>query len=138
MKKSKYSTKQRELLIKYLSEHIDEQVSTYQIANELQNSEISLSAIYRNLSDLEKDGLVKMCIKKNSREVYYQYIATDECKNSIHLTCRMCGKSFHMDANDAEILLLSVKLNNGFTINKSLSTLYGICENCSEQSNSID
>lgn len=133
MKKSKYSTRQRELLIKYLSEHTDEQISTYQIANELQNSEISLSAIYRNLSDLEKEGLVKRCIKANSREVYYQYIATDECKNSIHLTCRMCGKSFHMDSNDAEILLLSVKLNNVFTINKSLSTLYGICKDCGEQ-----
>ena len=133
MKKSKYSTKQRELLIKYLSEHIDEQVSTYQIANELQNSKISLSAIYRNLSEREKEGLVKRCIKANSREVYYQYIASDECQNSIHLTCRMCGKSFHMDSNDAEILLLSVKLNNGFTINKSLSTLYGICKDCGEQ-----
>lgn len=133
MKKSKYSTKQRELLIKYLSKHIDEQISVCQIANELQNDEISLSAIYRKLSELEKEGLVKRCIKGNSREVYYQYIATDECKNSIHLTCRMCGKSFHMDLNDTEILLLSVKLNNGFTIDKSLSTLYGICKDCDEQ-----
>ncbi len=133
MKKSKYSTKQRELLIKYLSEHTDEQVFTYQIANKLQNDKISLSAIYRNLSELEKEGLVKRCIKANSREVYYQYIASENCKNSIHLTCRMCDKSFHMDSNDAEILLLSVKLNNGFTIDKSLSTLYGICKDCSEQ-----
>lgn len=133
MQKSKYSTKQRELLIKYLSLHTDEQISACQIANDLQNQEISLSAIYRNLSDFEKEGMVKRCIKENSKEVYYQYIASDECKNNIHLTCRICGRSYHMDSNDAEILLLSVKLNNGFTIDKSASSLIGICQNCSEK-----
>ena len=132
MQKSKYSTKQRETLIKYLSLHTDEQLSTYQIANDLQNKEISLIAIYRNLSDFEKEGIVKRYIKPDSKEIYYQYIAPDECKNSIHLTCRICGKSSHMDSNDAEILLLSVKLNKGFTIDKSASVIYGICQQCSE------
>lgn len=133
MQKSKYSTKQRELLIKYLSLHTDEQISVCQIANDLQNQKISLSAVYRNLSDFEKEGMVKRCIKENSKEVNYQYIASDECKNIIHLTCRICGKSYHMDSNDAEILLLSVKLNNGFTIDKLASSLIGICQNCSEK-----
>lgn len=130
MQKHKYVTKQRELLTNFLQKHTDEQISIREIENGLQNNEISTSAIYRNLSDLEKEGLVKRCVKDNKREIYYQYIASKECKESIHLTCRKCGKSFHMDQNDAEILLLSVKLNNGFAIDVSNTVLYGICKNC--------
>ena len=51
---SKYSTKQRELLLLYLSEHVDEKISVKQIVEALKKEKISLSAIYRNLAEIEK------------------------------------------------------------------------------------
>ena len=47
---AKYLTKQRGRLIEYLSSHTDEQITARQIADALTADEISVSAVYRNLS----------------------------------------------------------------------------------------
>ena len=64
----KYMTKQRKALIEYLSNHTDEQLSARQIASDLADQEISLSAVYRNLSEMKDEGLLKICPKSGSRE----------------------------------------------------------------------
>ena len=56
---SRYSTKQRKSLLAYLSAHPDELLSTRQIADALQHEKISLSAVYRNLSELEAEEKVR-------------------------------------------------------------------------------
>ena len=53
---SKYMTKQRKALLNYLSAHADEKLSAKQIEENLSGEGISISAVYRNLSDLEKEG----------------------------------------------------------------------------------
>lgn len=53
---AKYLTRQRRQLLDYLSWHTDEQMTARQIADALTQENISLSAVYRNLSDLEADG----------------------------------------------------------------------------------
>ena len=63
---SKYSTKQRELLLLYLSEHVDEKISVKQIVEALKKEKISLSAIYRNLAEIEKNGHLKRFAEKKS------------------------------------------------------------------------
>ena len=126
----KYITRQRKLLLAYLSEHIDEQVSSRQIAAAFENEKISISAVYRNLSELEKEGKIKRCVRENSREVFYQYIAAKECKDSLHLSCRVCGKCFHLDKADADKLINSVEKSKGFQIDKTDTVLYGVCKDC--------
>ena len=116
----------------YLSEHIDEKISVKKIEEELKEDKISISAIYRNLSYLEKEGKVKRYIGENTRDVYFQYIDPNKCSGSIHLACRVCGKYYHMADTDANILIQNVKKNSGFQIEKIDSVLYGICENCSK------
>ena len=90
---ARYLTRQRKQLLKYLSEHTDEQMTARQIADALTAESISISAVYRNLSALEEEGILKRSIRENTREVYYQYIAAEGCKDSLHLSCRVCGKS---------------------------------------------
>ena len=63
-----------------------------QIADALAADNISISAVYRNLSALEEEGLLKRSVREGTREVFYQYIAAEECKDSLHLSCRVCGK----------------------------------------------
>ena len=50
---AKYLTRQRKRLLEYLSEHTDEQMTARQIADALTADNISISAVYRNLSALE-------------------------------------------------------------------------------------
>ena len=127
---AKYITKQREILLSFLSAHTDEQMTARQIADALPQDSISLSAVYRNLSDLEKEGLLKRSVHEGSREVYFQYIASEKCKESMHLSCRVCGKSIHMSDSDAEQLLFNTLKNTGFQIVKSETVLYGVCADC--------
>lgn len=56
--------RQRKRLLEYLSEHTDEQMSARQIADALATDEISVSAVYRNLSALEEEGLLKRSVGK--------------------------------------------------------------------------
>ena len=86
---ARYLTRQRKQLLEYLSEHTDEQMTARQIADALTAESISISAVYRNLSALEEEGILKRSIRENTREVYYQYIAAEECKDSLHLSCRV-------------------------------------------------
>ena len=46
----KYKTRQRKLLLEHLAAHADEELSARQIENALREYDISLSAVYRNLS----------------------------------------------------------------------------------------
>lgn len=124
---AKYLTRQRKRLLEYLSEHTDEQMSARQIADALAADEISVSAVYRNLSALEEEGLLKRSVREGTRENFSQYIAAEECKDSLHLSCRICGKSIHLGEYEAAQLLQGTLESTGFQINKSETILYGVC-----------
>lgn len=128
-----YNTEQRNLLLSFLRKNPDTMFSAKQIESELQNKNISRSAVYRNLAELENDGKIKRCSKSGSREVYYQFFDTQLCKNHIHLSCKKCGKIFHMENSVADSLVNNVEQFNGFEINKEETTLYGICRECNNK-----
>ena len=125
-----YMTQPRKRLINYLHEHADETLTAGQISREL--PEISVSAVYRNLSALEQDGTVRRVAKAGSREVFYQYMKAEACRDHLHLSCKKCGKTFHMDEAETEALLSSIAKLDGFTVDSSETVLYGVCEGCSE------
>ena len=127
---AKYLTRQRKRLRTDLSEHTDEQMTARQIADALTADNISISAVYRNLSALEEEGLLKRSVREGTREVFYQYIAAAKCKDSLHLSCRVCGKSIHLDEADTTQLIQNTLRNTGFQIEKTETILYGICEGC--------
>lgn len=127
---AKYLTRQRKHLLEYLSKHTDEQISARQIAEDLAADQISISAVYRNISALEEEGLLKRSVREGTREVFYQYIASEECKDSLHLACRICGKSIHLGQQEATQLIRGTLESTGFQIDKSETILYGICADC--------
>ena len=71
----------------FLQRNPDRQFSAQQIAESLPAPKISLSAIYRNLTALEGAGFINRFTKEGSREIYYQYIQSEHCRDCIHLIC---------------------------------------------------
>ena len=124
-----YMTQPRKRLMTYLHDHADETLSAGQIAREL--PEISVSAVYRNLSALEKDGAVQKVAKAGTREVFFRYKKAEECRAHLHLSCKKCGRTFHMDEAETEALVEAVARLDGFTIDRGDTVLYGVCEDCS-------
>lgn len=123
-------TRQRKALLDYLSGHHDELLSAQEIAAALGEDGVSLSAVYRNLGELEAEGRLRRTSRGSAREVYYQFIDADACKGSLHLQCKRCGRTFHMDSDGAEQLKSVVEKAEGFALDKGDTVLYGVCEIC--------
>ncbi len=126
----RYDTRQRELLIAFLQQHPDQTLSVQQIAQELCAQQISLSAVYRNLSQLEGEGLIRKSVKPGDRGVYYQYMGTSACQTHLHMSCTRCGKTFHMDAEHTSQLTRAMSELDGFELDLLHTVLYGVCHHC--------
>ena len=126
---SKYVTKQRKLLTEYLSQHTDESLSAGQIAEALAG-EISKSAVYRNLAELEAEGKLRRVAGGGGREVVYQYSDGSGCKGCLHLSCKLCGKTVHMEKQVADALVSRVAESDDFAIDRGETVIYGVCSSC--------
>lgn len=125
-----YNTKQRQILLEYLSDHSDENISALDIISHFAKEDISKSAIYRNLSSLEKDGKIRRVNIVGEKVAYYQYIDTKHCKGKIHVSCIKCGKTTHIDGDTASYLASRLKVEDGFALNNDETVLYGVCKDC--------
>jgi len=123
-------TRQRKTLLDYLGAHADELFCAQTVAEALEGEGVSLSAVYRNLAELEAEGRVRRADRSGSRETYYRFVGADECRGCLHLQCKKCGRTFHMDAAGAEQLKTVVEKTEGFALDKGDTVLYGVCEVC--------
>lgn len=129
-----YMTEQRKKLIDFLERNPDRQFSARDIAAATTPA-VSVSAVYRNLSFLQKQGYISRTVKEGSNEAFYQYIKSEGCKNCLHLTCTKCGKTSHMDKSAADRMLEAVLTIDGFEISKPKTTIYGLCRECKNGGN---
>lgn len=125
-----YMTKQRKVLLDFFKNHIDEAVSAQQIAECLKNEDISVSAIYRNLAALEQDGKLQRISKADSREVFYRFKAFSACRDCLHLSCKKCGRTFHLNSSQANNIANTLSDAEDFDLDKSDTILYGVCGRC--------
>ena len=128
-----YMTSQRKRLLLFFDSHPDNAFSAQEIHEYLSavdREAISLSAVYRNLSALAKAGLVVRTIPQNSQEARYRYVNSRSCKGRIHMTCSWCGRTFHADQKVSTCFLAKVLEKDGFLINPSQVTVYGLCSKC--------
>ncbi len=125
-----YMTQQRKILYSFFQKNIDKQFAVRDIVATVKDCEISLSAVYRNLGSLEKNGLIRRSIKEGSRECVYQYIHPEECQSHIHMECQGCGDTFHLDDSIAEAMRSAVRSVSGFTVCSPKTVLYGNCKDC--------
>ena len=125
----KYVTKQRKMLLEYLAQHTDQSLSAGQIAEALADT-VSKSAVYRNLSDMEADGTLHRIAGGGSREAVYRYSDRRTCSDKLHLSCKKCGKTVHMQKQIADTLVSSVAAQDDFAIDKGDTVIYGVCAAC--------
>lgn len=128
-----YMTRQRRDLLSFFSAHPDENFSASDIAEELNRTArfpISISAVYRNILLLEKEGYLVRSAGDKPRESKYRYF----CANQLHLICEKCGNTRHLDKAAAESLIRSAGEEDGFSIDVSKTTICGVCQNCKEES----
>lgn len=123
-----YQTQTRKMLLDYLQSHADESLSAGKISEDL--PQISVSAVYRNLAALEEEGRIRRVSRGGGREAYYQYTDTEACRTHLHLLCKTCGATYHMDKTDADQLIRILAEHEKFAVDTVDTVLYGTCEAC--------
>ncbi len=130
---AKYATEKRRVLLEFLEASTHKSFSAQQAYEALKMQEISKSAIYRNLAQLEKEGLLCRVTDKDHKETLYQYMNPAHCADLLHIVCKTCDQTFHINRHISQMFINMVKDDSHFTISPHTSLLYGICENCSQQ-----
>lgn len=94
-------------------------------------SVVGLTTIYRYLSFLENEGMVKKFIESNIAK--YQYIDKNVCKCHFHLKCNICGKLIHLECGEINNLNLHIIQRHGFEVDSNKTIIYGVCKECSSK-----
>ena len=124
-----YVTSLRKVLFEVLEQHRDEALSADQILL-FMGDHASRSAVYRNLSALEKQGLIKKVAVSGSNKAMYRYTGSKECRDHLHLECSKCGKTYHLKMPATNALIDGVMQDANFRIDTKCTVLYGVCEKC--------
>ena len=122
-------TPQRRSLIEVL-ETADGHVTGAELVDRLRNldPETTPSTVYRTLDVLEELGLVRHGHGADGREEFHVLPATDHG----HLHCEQCGGSWEIGADEAAVLVASLRASRGFDVDLSHVTIVGRCAACSE------
>ena len=126
-----YKTQTRQVIMDFMVKNPDRIFKASDIAQDLPN--VSLSTIYRNLSRLEKAGIVQIVGAEENKELQYRYTGPSKCQAKMHLVCKICGKFFHLDGPALKMLQLSVLRIKGFELDQQQSVLLGRCSGCSRR-----
>ena len=129
--KNEYSTKQRELILKFLSESSTHLTAT-DIARGLraQGEHIGNATIYRTLEKFVGDGIVRKMIIDERSGACYQYISEHACSNHFHLKCIKCGRLIHLSCEFLSQLENHIFEHHQFVVSSGKTVIYGLCSSC--------
>ncbi len=128
----KYNTKQKQILIEYLNANKNRHLSIAEIAKGIGDSGIGKSTVYRRITELCEEGVVRRFRGKDGKSVVYQYMENDKnCNSHFHLKCTRCGALQHLNCESMDKINNHIKEHHGFMVDIGTTVLYGLCSSCS-------
>ena len=127
-----YRTRQRGTLLEFLARNRDEALSIdaieLRLRAEAANSAPGRSTVYRLVSDLAEEGVLRRMAGGDGR-MLYQY-ASAACEGHLHLKCTSCGRIIHL--SDAASQSVQVQLYDleGLLLDNRETVLAGTCAAC--------
>lgn len=123
-----YETGQRKRLFSFFSENPDRQFTIEELSKSI--ADISVSAVYRNVNQMVRDGTVRRFQAEGQRGFIYQYIGCGDCSKHLHLKCSRCGRIIHIEGEQANAVASSVKRTFDFEMDKMATMIIGECSSC--------
>ena len=123
-----YNTKQRAEILEFFKRNFDKSFSAGEI---ISSDEISAgeATVYRCLSLLSKEGLLRRFTENGAGGALYQY-AGSECCRHFHLKCVECGGVWHMDCDFMDDIRRHIIKDHDFYVDNSKTVLFGVCGKC--------
>lgn len=134
----RYNTKQRELILKYLSESEGEHIKAEDILEYLKANDtpVGKSTVYRYLDALVEQGNVRKYTIEDGQGACFQYIGENvktHCKEHYHLKCSDCGELFHVSCEFMDEINTHILNEHNFTVDNSKTVFYGLCDKCTKK-----
>lgn len=131
----RYNTKQRELILRFLSESDGKHVKAEEIFDYLKKNDtpVGKSTVYRYLDTLTEQNIVRKYTIEDGQGACYQFVGEtghSRCREHYHLKCSNCGELYHVSCELMDKINLHILEEHGFTVDNSKTVFYGICEKC--------
>lgn len=128
-----YQTKQKQLLLQFLTEHKGEQLSIEEIAG-MMESAMGKSTLYRLMNRLTEQGTVMRFRGNDQKAIRYQLVNRDKgCDGHFHAQCTSCGTLFHLHCDFMKDLGSHMGHHHQFQIDPAQTILYGTCDHCGKE-----
>lgn len=126
-----YKTIQRTSILSFLEANTEQAFTVKEIVEGIRSDSAagcspSESTVYRIMTDLVKNGIVRRKINTN-RE--YQYRLSNEKTGSISIRCKVCGAVQHIDEKVCCEIIDELKHNVSIETDGDIEIL-GICDKC--------
>lgn len=134
-----YSTKPREYILKFLSEHKNKRFSCKDMYEHIKNEgyDINLATIYRNVDKLVESGELLKHQSNDSNCATYQYIENTNCLAHFHFECKKCGRMVHLGTIETNNFLKMIQNKLFFTVEPQNTYITGLCNDCNRKFISI-
>ena len=126
----RYNTPRREQVILFFASEKSRAFTAEEVCHSILSDGSGRSSVYRIISALVDDGILKKLTDERSRRVRYQYLGEKKCSEHLHLRCRKCGRLFHLDKKLSLKVIETLKCSDGFLLDPT-DILNGCCESCS-------
>lgn len=132
--KSRYKTKQKQIILSFIKSLNDKSVSIHQISRYLEEkgTYVGTSTIYRYLDQLVKAGDVKKYYIGNERTAYFRYIGEDKKNDGqvFYLKCEICNSLVNFKCSRLQNIQEHLLEEHDFNINYINTVFYGKCSKC--------
>lgn len=127
--KMEYKTQQKLLLYNFLKTNSNSSFSIEEIAEKIP---VGKSTIYRLISKMITENVVRKFTKPGASGFFYQFINCDKRCSHLHLKCTYCGKIFHLNNKTSQNILSFIMQDNAFSVDQNETILMGKCSKCNK------
>ena len=120
-----YNTKQRNDVIAFFASSPDRSFTVEEASANL--STVPRSTVYRLITRLSEEGILRKT-GSEGRKAVYQYQGK-ECAYHMHIRCRECGRTEHLDAEATRKIEEIISVSSSF-VALDTTVIEGLCNEC--------
>ena len=133
--RSKYKTKQREILLDYFKSVPGVHITAGDVCDYLKKhgAPIGQSTVYRQLESLVDEGVINKYIIDGNSPACFEYVGSDDHSDTdlcYNCKCEKCGKLIHLHCDEIEDMQMHLFSAHRFKMNPMRTVFYGLCDQC--------
>ncbi len=133
--KTKYRTKQRDILLNYLKNAPRAHITAGDVCEHFKScgAPIGQATVYRQLESMVDEGLINKYTIDSASPACFEFVGVDahvHAEVCFHCKCEKCGKLIHLHCEELEGIQAHLMEHHRFRLNPMRTVFYGVCDEC--------